>query len=223
MKTLYNLIFILPFIISCSYKPKDHETTVLRDTIFEPHSGWLDSAMVQYDEFKIIQLQLYTLTDKDNDKALSRTDSLIKVYNDKYIETKNSININILKDLHFLKGEIYYKNMSFQLALKEFSFDTIEDYDINRASTYLKLNRQIEAFSNLDNALISYSDISFGYYYEIINKIDSAKAVYGRITRDHAEENDSLYKLASTRFTELNKVKPKLMTEIPISTRRYEN
>ena len=182
-----------------------------------PNSAFIDSVEIGMQKFSAIKKELFAKKNLKPLEVLKKSDSLIKLYSEDYKKTKFSYNINKIKDLHFLKGEIFYETNDFHNALKEFSFDTIQSYTIARAATYIKLNQFEKALENIKTQQNLEDKWYLGNYYEIVGKIDSAKIQYQKLSSQYpiydVEKNSTL------RLKELNRKKPKLLKELQIPKR----
>ena len=112
----------------------------------------------------------------------------------------------------------YLTKSDFQNALKEFSFDTIESFTIARAATYMKLNQYDKALQNIKSQGNFEDKWYMANYYEVIGKIDSAKILYKEVENRYPEYE--VGKNSANRLKELNKKKPKLITELILPTRK---
>lgn len=155
---------------------------------------------------------LYKMADTNQILALDALDNLIN--ND------TSLDRNKISELHFIKGNIYYRIDSLQKAIDEFSTADIEapKYLAAKSGAYLKLKQYDNAFSDLYKASkINYYYLwNIGNYYEVIGKKDSAIACYNRLY----VHDTTVYKFCNERVNELKDLKTKLMTELVFRDRK---
>jgi hypothetical protein len=161
---------------------------------------------------------LYKTAEINKLASLKLADSLIKKYEieDTVLYDKSSV-----KQLHYFKGEIYYKTNDYKSALKEFSFDTIWDGNaICRASAYIKLNKPKEAYKELmavGKGFYLY-DYVWGNYFEAVGNKKEAIQIYQEIKQDKSIKHYAYYKLAVERLDELTKNNSILLNEIYLPT-----
>ncbi len=119
-----------------------------------------------------------------------------------------------IQDLHFVKGDILYKNDSLNEAVKEFTKSGINFPKSlgARAGAFLKLKEYEKCLSDLNKAAEINDEYLWyiGNYYESINKKDSAVFFYKKLLN-----NDKvIYKYCGDRIKELENKKTKLYTEL---------
>jgi tetratricopeptide (TPR) repeat protein len=119
-----------------------------------------------------------------------------------------------IQDLHFVKGDILYKNDSLNQAVEEFSKSGINFPKTlgARAGAFLKLREYKKCLSDLNKAAEINDDYLWyiGNYYETLNKKDSAVFYYRKLLA-----NDKvIYKYCGDRIKELENRKTKLFTEL---------
>ena len=221
MKPIIIIFTFFLMLLSCEEKVSQSATRkknnqVYTDTI--SYSSFIDSVEIDSEKFSAIKEKLYDEKKIAPLIVLKKADSLIKEYSESYEKTNISYDLNKIKDLHFLKGEILYERNDFRNALKEFSFDTIESYTIARAATYIKLNQFDKALQNIKSQGNFENKWYLANYYEIIGKIDSAKVLYIQVFNRYPEYE--VGKNSANRLKELNKKKPKLITELILPTRK---
>lgn len=181
----------------------------------------LDSATIVHDAFLVVLENLYKLSDTHSSRALKQADSILFNCDTNYRRTKHSINNNLMRDLHFFKGEVLFKKGEYSDALREFSFDTIVDYNLGRAACLLKLKRESEAFQNIqEHTGFCYDDFVLGNYYEIVGKPDSALTVYKRAINKDMTKRTLIYDSIATRINELGANKKSKRLSLYIPTRR---
>jgi|APLak6261690433_1056193.scaffolds.fasta_scaffold16935_1 tetratricopeptide (TPR) repeat protein len=119
-----------------------------------------------------------------------------------------------IQDLHFVKGDILYKNDSLNEAVVEFTKSGINFPKslAARARAFLKLKEYKKCLLDLNKAAeINHEYLwHIGNYYEVLNKKDSAVYFYRKLL-----ENDKvIYKYCGDRIKELENKKTKLYTEL---------
>ncbi len=159
---------------------------------------------------------IYKIADTNRTLSFDKLDHLINY--------DNSLDKFKLSELHFVKGDIYYRIDSFRNAVEEYTLATEPSKQGTpkeleaRAGAYIKLKQFDKAFSDLTTASkMNYEFLwSVGNYYEIINKKDSAIACYNRLYwRDSVN-----CKEGKERVIELKKTNPKLLTELIFRSRQ---
>jgi tetratricopeptide (TPR) repeat protein len=152
---------------------------------------------------------LYNLADTNHLLALKTIDNLI-VYD-------TSLDRHKISELHFIKGDIYYRVGNLKQSVVEFTTELIKHGDspkylAARAGALMKLEQHDHAFADLSRAAaINYSYLwNVGNYYEIIGKNDSAIANYDRLYKYHHET----YQYCLDRINELKEPGTKPFTEL---------
>lgn len=159
---------------------------------------------------------LYKMADTNQTTAFRAIDHLIA--------DDASLDRHKISELHFIKGDIYYRIDSLQKALTEFTTSG-QEYSMGtpkdlaaRAGVFLKLKQYDNAFADLNKATeINYDYFwNLGNYYEVIGNIDSATSCYNRLYN-----HDTItYKFCLDRINELNNPKTKLLTELVYRDRK---
>jgi tetratricopeptide (TPR) repeat protein len=148
---------------------------------------------------------LYRAVDTSRISSLSAIDNLIA----------SGVSLDRFKtsELHFIKGDIYYRIDSLKKAIDEYTLSG-KDFSMTpkklaaRAGAYIKMKQYDSAFSDLNKAAEDNYDFywNVGNYYEIIGNIDSAISYYNRLYY----KDTIIYKFCHDRALELknDKVKP---------------
>lgn len=137
---------------------------------------------------------------------------------DKLIAKDTSLDVYNISELHFIKGDIYYRIDSLQKAVVEFTasgqtYQTENPKNLAaRAGAYIKLKNFKAAYSDLKKASAFNYDYDWylGNYYEIIDNRDSAIILYNRLYL----EDTVIYRYCKERITELKKSKPVPLKEL---------
>lgn len=140
------------------------------------------------------------------------------------IHTDTSLNKHEISELHFIKGDLYYRIDSLQKSIDEFStagyiYDMKTPKDIvARAGAYIKLKQFNKAYLDLTKAAsINYDYYwNIGNYYEILGKKDSAIFYYKQLYI----KDTIFYKLCNDRALELKHAETKLLTELIFRDRK---
>lgn len=195
---------------------------VIDTTNRECYSKEIEEETIDYNEFEKFNLHLYILSDTNPNQTLKLADSLLEKFTNDYTSTGKTINLNKISDLHFLKGEIFYKQAKYKEAVTEFSFDTLEDISLGRACARIKL----KDFENAHKDLLYRTDMYFGNrlelanYFEIVGNIDSARILYNQLWETDWVRGSNNFAQIPVRQRELNKKKPTLLKELKMPTRR---
>lgn len=159
---------------------------------------------------------LYKLADINQTTAFREIDHLIT--------DDTSLDRHKISELHFIKGDIYYRIDSLQKALTEFTTSG-QEYNMGtpkdlaaRAGVFLKLKQYYNAFADLSKATeINYDYFwNLGNYYEVIGNKDSATSCYNRLYN----HDTTTYKFCLDRINELKNPKTKLLTELVYRDRK---
>lgn len=223
----YILIYILVLcvaLIGCheGETPRTIQDKSIDTISHECYSREFGEAAIDYMEFEQYNLNLYILSDTNPNQTLKLADSLLKSFANDYKSTGKTINLNKISDLHFLKGEIFYKQAKYKEAVREFSFDTLTDIALGRAAALVKLSD----FENAHKDLLYRVDFYFGHrmelanYFEIVGNIDSARIMYNQLWERDWVRGSNNYAQIPIRLKELNKKNPKLLKELEMPTRR---
>jgi hypothetical protein len=153
---------------------------------------------------------IYKIADTNQYLALNRID--------KKIEEDDSLNKDEKSELHFMKGDIYYRLDSLQKSLDEFTTYGQDDNMSSpkelaaRAGVYIKQKHFKKALEDLTNAAeINYDYYwNIGNYYEIIGKKDSAIIFYNK----YYQKDSVNGKRCKERIAELETGKTKPLTEL---------
>lgn len=153
---------------------------------------------------------IYKIADTNQLSAITAIDNLI-IHN-------ISLDSHNISELHFIKGDIYYKIDSLKKSVSEFSFAGqttnmgLPKHLAARAGAYIKLNQYRNAFADLTKAAnINYDYLwNLGNFYEVIGKNDSAISNYNRLYK----KDPIAYQFCLARITELKKTNPKALTEL---------
>ncbi len=139
---------------------------------------------------------------------------------DNLISNDTSLDRHKISELHFIKGDIYYRIDSLQKAVTEFTIagQTTPKDLAARAGAYIKLKQYDSAFADLNKAAeINYDYFwNLGNYYEVIGNKDSATSYYNRLYK----QDTTTYKFCQDRVMELKNPKTKLLTELVYRDRK---
>ncbi len=218
MKYLLNILLVSIIAISCN-----------GPTIEQPHMDKTisNSVVNELGKWESYKKDLYVLADTNTVLAIATLDSCLDSIK------KQTKPISYLseaeRDLHYLKGELYFKLSDYKSALHEFSFSDQSAFIMARVATYIKLKQFEKALSNLNYKISIFYDSNYelGKYYEVIGNIDSAKAAYQRLydedlrsSKDTTMHAVMFCKDCLERIDELNKKNPKLIKEFELVSGR---
>jgi|688.fasta_scaffold676205_1 hypothetical protein len=235
MKIIFSIVY-LTFLLVCCDSRSDQtigKSVTKIDSNFivicDSGSNFIEMTQEDWIRFEILFSHLYSIADTNYLLMHSIADSLITNYSEDYRLTGNSINLNKIYDLHFLKGETYYKKGQYKNAVKEFSLDNpslgkLSDVALGRAAAYVKLKQFDKAYIDLAyRTEFYYGDrLELANYYEIIGNIDSAQLLYIDLWKNNWVRGSANYATIPERIKELYNKHPKLLTELSIPTRRPE-
>ena len=131
-------------------------------------------------EFQKVLDTLYSISDTNSKKALILADRYINLYKDTI--KKRGFSVSEVEDLHYLKGEIFYRLGMYSKSLNEFRATPVNG-NITIASNYMKLKMYDSAYIFLSEESPGYYlyDYEWANYYEMIGKKDSAIQLYKNI------------------------------------------
>jgi tetratricopeptide (TPR) repeat protein len=205
------LIFILAFsslLWNCNPNPRNGDEFLkdIRDNFTKEAKDFNEKTL---DEVKLLD-SLEKLANLDQVRGIRSVNNLIAHDSLYYSGT--------ISELHFIKGNIYYRIDSFNKAIDEFSLAGGKDIEISpkylaaRAGAYVKINQFEKAFEDLTKAAALNHQFlwNIGNYYEIIGQKDSAISMYRQLYKK--EEN--VYSYCKDRIGQLEGRSPKLLTEL---------
>ncbi len=208
MKPTLIILTFLIIVTSCDFRPKSFELEIneIRED-FAEESEINNSNTLAWEN--LID-SFYKIADTNQIATFSAIDNLIN--NDKTLDRHN------ISELHFIKGDIYYRIDSLKKALIEFttigqkySMETPK-YQAARAGVFLKLRQYENALVDLNKAaeINHYYLWNIGNYYEAIGNKDSAIYSYNRLYL----YDTTYYNFCKARITELRNPKTKLFSEL---------
>jgi len=214
MKPSRNILAILLLLTSCDFKPKSPDQTmkVIRDD-FAKVAEISNARTMAWD--RIVD-SLYTMADTNQAATISAID--------KMITSDTSLDIHEISQLHFIKGDVYYRTDSLHKSVSEFTIAG-QEYNMGapkdlvaRAGAYVKLKQYEKALADLNKAAeINYDYLwNVGNYYEVIGDRDSAISCYKRLYN----HDTTTYKYSQDRVTELKNPSAKIMTELVYRDRK---
>ena len=214
MKTTFNLLTILLFLTSCDFKPKSPDK--MMKEIREDFAKEAEISNAKTMAWENLVDSLYKMADTNQIATFRTIDNLIS--------NETSLDKHKISELHFIKGDIYYRIDSLQKSVTEFTIAG-QAYNIvtpkglaARAGAYVKLKQYDNALVDLNKAAeINYDYFwNVGNYYEVIGNKDSAISCYNRLFN-----HDTItYKFCQDRIVELKNPKAKLLTELVYRDRK---
>lgn len=208
MKTASCILTVLSLFTSCDSRPKPINETL--DAIRKDFAKDAKKHNEKTLAWEGLVDSIYKLSDTNQALAIKIINTLIS--QDSLLGRYPS------SELHFIKGDIYYRIDSFNKALEEFTLAGGRDIDNSpkvlaaRAGAFIKNKQFDKAFIDLTKAAeINYDYYwNVGNYYEIIEQKDSAISNYERLYL----ENEDVYRYCKDRIEQLSKNKPKLLREL---------
>lgn len=208
MKTTFSKIIILLLLASCNFgqKPSDQMVEDIREKISKETKISNERTIA----WENLVDSLYKMADTNQNTFFLTIDYLM--------DNDGSLDRTKISDLHFIKGEIYYRIDSFKKALSEFTSSGKEISMVApkvlaaRAGAFLKLKLNDSAFTDLSKAaeINHYYLWNIGNYYEVVDNKDSAISCYDRLYNS----DTIIYKFCLERVNELKRSKSKLLTEL---------
>lgn len=220
MKSLCVLIISL-IIFSC----KNVDSTSTEEKSHMELHKEMDKIDEEYSKFQKQLIAYYIESETNPDLIILKADSLLLVNKNEKDKYKSQIKGTIEDQLHYLKAEIYYKKREYEKSIEELDFD--DDYDFITgdracayAANYLKLKQLDKANSFIDSIRKGFYiyDYALANYNESVGNKKEAYKIYSQIKNDKSIKHYAYYKLAVSRFEELEKDNPKLLNEIYFPT-----
>jgi len=205
MKIIFKFIFLFFLFNSCAPATERPDTDKkVQDDI----NDWQNKNLPE----------LYLMSDTNLILTFTNINHTIDSLTEHFRQTEYSFDKNKFSDLHYVKGEIYFKMGQFLNALIEFSYDSSAIFGVARAAAYIKLDKGDKANEEIKNFVNGPYEYQWalGNYYEIVGKIDSAKILYSNIYAADSVE----YSKCLVRINELNKMHPILLKEPYLPTLR---
>ena len=165
-------IFFL-FVIGCKNSTQKNNQTIHVDS---SHS-YEEEADKVFLNFQKVLGKLYLISDTSSKRALTAADKYIRQYKDTI--GKRGFSVNEIEDLHYLKGEIFYKLGMYDSSLNEFKASPINGNSAI-ASNYMKLKMYDSAFIILSKEAPGHYLYNYEWanYYEMTGKKDGAIKLY---------------------------------------------
>ncbi len=203
-RTLSILIFAT--LAGCTLRTKPLDMDKIRED-FAKEAKTSNARILAWE--KLVD-SLYKMADTNRSASLHAIDNIIS--NDNFLDRQK------VSELHFIKGDIYYRVDSLKQSVSEFIAAT-NRYDLEspkilaaRAGAYIKLEQYDKALADLNRAAeINYDYFwNLGNYYEVIGNRDSALSCYNRLYN----HNTTTYRFCQDRVSALKNPKTKLFTEL---------
>jgi len=223
MKRIFPFFFSLFLMFSCNKndsKKKLSEEELEHKNHMEIHKE-MDKVDNEYLKFKKQLITLYSLSEKNPEKVIFKTDSLLQINENETDKYKSQIKETVKSQLHYLKAEIFYKIGKYEKSIQE--LNTYDKYDFvigERASAYaanyakLKQFDKARAFVDSIRKGYNFHDYSLANYYECTgNRIEALK-IYRKIKNSKIHYPHPVEK----RIHELQMKNPKLLNEIYFPT-----
>jgi tetratricopeptide (TPR) repeat protein len=208
MRTIVSILTILSFLSNCTSKPKSG------DEMLSDIRGNFEKESKNFNEKVLAEERLI-----DSLERLVNSNQAIGIRSINNIIAQDSLyNSSTIKELHFIKGNIYYNIDSLDKAIEEFSLAGGRDilyspkYLAARAGAYIKNKHFDKAFEDLTKAaaLNHAFNWNIGNYYEIIGQKDSAISMYKQLYL----KDENVYSYCKDRINQLKEENPKLLTEL---------
>lgn len=204
MKTTFLKLVGLLFLTSCDFIPKSHDQ--MMKEIRENFAKEAEISNARTMAWENLVDGLYKMADTNQIRTFQTIDSLIS--NDR------SLDRHKISELHFIKGNIYYRIDSLQKSIIEFTSADMKapKYLAARAGAYIKLRQYNNAFADLNKA----AEINYDYYwnvgnfYEVTGNKDSATVYYLSLYN----RDTITYKFCQERVNNLKNPETKLLTEL---------
>ena len=205
MKITFKILTVLLFLTSCNFKPKSFDQMMREIREDFAREAEINNARILAWEYLVDSL--YQMADTNQIATILAIDNLMS--ND------TSLDRHKISQLHFIKGDIYYRIDSLQKSITEFTAAGVEyapKHLAARAGAYLKLKQHYNALADLTKAAeLNYDYFwNIGNYYEVIGERDTAIAYYTRLYN----KNTTVYKFCQDRIIELKQPKTQLFTEL---------
>ncbi len=208
MKFSLNILAILLLLTSCDFKPEspDQMMKEIRDD-FAKEAEISHARTLAWD--RIVD-SLYIMADTNQTAAIRAIDNMIS--------RDPSLDRHEISQLHFVKGDVYYRTDSLEKSVSEFTIAG-QEYSMGapkdlaaRAGAYVKLKHYDKALADLNKAAeINYDYLwNVGNYYEVIGDRDSAISCYKRLY----SHDTTTYKHCQVRVAELKNPSAKMLTEL---------
>jgi len=197
----FTFLISLLFLVGCKNFNQNANKGFIADTYHDEE--------VQADKafFKLQKIldTLYSVADTNSKKALLLADKYINLYKDSI--KQRGFSVNEIEDLHYLKGEIFYRLGMYSNSLNEFKA-TRGAGNIPIASNYMKLKMYDSAYIFLSKESPSHYlyDYEWANYYEMIGKKDSAVQLYKSILAQNWIGNGNYETLKNNTKTRLASV-----------------
>ena len=208
MKPTFYILTVFLFLNSCDFRPKSFNK--MMNEIQEDLAKEAEISNVRILAWENLVNSIYKTADTNLIAGFLIIDSLI--FND------TSLDKHKISDLHFIKGDIYFRIDSLEESVAEFTISG-EKYNMRapkvlaaRAAAYIKLKQYDCAYADLrEAAKINYDYFwNIGNYYEVISNKDSAISYYTRLYN----QDTIIYGFCQDRIKELMNPKTKLLTEL---------
>jgi tetratricopeptide (TPR) repeat protein len=189
MPCLHKALFVVPpfmrhftilisflFLIGCKNATKKVNQTIHIDSSHNQEEK-ADKAFL---EFQKVLDTLYLISDTNSKQALVFANRYINLYKDTI--KKRGFSVSEVEDLHYLKGEIFYRLGMYRNSLNEFRATPVSG-NTAIASNYMKLKMCDSAFIILSKEIPGHYLYNYEWanYYEMRGKKDSAIKLYRSI------------------------------------------
>lgn len=173
MKTTFSILTLLLVLTSCDFRLKSPDQ-MLKE-IREDFAKEAEISNAKTLAWENLVYSLYKMADTNQSATFLAIDNLIS--------KDTSLDRHKISELHFIKGDIYYRIDSLQKSVTEFSIAG-QAYNMGtpkglaaRAGAYVKLKQYDNAFADLNKAVeINYDYFwNLGNYYEVIGNKDSGR------------------------------------------------
>jgi tetratricopeptide (TPR) repeat protein len=214
MKTTFSILTLSLILTSCDFRPKSTDQIIKE--IREDFAKEAEISNAKTLAWENLVDSLYRMADINQTATLRTIDNLIS--------SDTSLDRHKISELHFIKGDIYYRVDSLQKSLIEFTI-AAQAYNMRtpkdlaaRAGVYVKLKQYDNAFADLKKAAeLNYDYFwNLGNYYEVIGNKDSATSFYNRLYN----HDTTIYKFCLDRTSELKNPNTKLLTELVYRDRK---
>ena len=203
IKVVFKMLMVSSLLTGCDIKPFDQMLKESRENFakeMEIHNAGILA-------WEYLVDSLYKIADTNHVAFFLTIDNLIS--------NETMIDEHRISELHFIKGDIYYRIDSFQKSITEFTAAGVScapKYLAARAGAYLKLEQYDSALADLNKAAKTNYDYDWniGNYYEAIGNRDSAIFYYTQLYN----QDTIFYTYCKKRINKLKKPETKLFTEL---------
>lgn len=182
----------------------------------------VDRLSVERRKFDNYLITLYNESERNPEKIIRKSDSLLLINNNETDEYKNKIKSSTASKLHYLKAELFYKIGKYKESIEELNFEN--NYTGQNAIAYIANYIKLKDFNSAKSFIDSIGNVNgkyyaLGNYYESIGDKTSALKTYKvNLVDDKSRKHFIYYIWTQKRVEELEKNNP-LLKEVFFPTR----